>query len=40
MISEVIAILSRSRRTMVKDATGVCALFVILFVGLHMSGAA
>lgn len=40
MISEIFEILSRSRQTMVKDALGVGALFVVLFVGLHLSGAA
>lgn len=40
MFSEVFEILSRSRHTMIKDAMGVGALFGILFVGLHLSGAA
>ncbi len=40
MISEIKAILSRSTPTLLEDAFGVASLFILLFVGLTLSGAA
>lgn len=36
MISEVRAVLARSRKTMLEDALGVAALFALLVGGLHL----
>lgn len=38
MFSEIAEILNRSRTGLVEDALGVVSLFVLLFVGLGMSG--
>ena len=40
MLSEIKAILSRSAPTFQEDAVGVASLFILLFVGLTLSGAA
>ena len=40
MFSEIKAILSRSAPTFLEDSMGVAALFILLFVGLTLSGAA
>jgi hypothetical protein len=40
MYSEIKAILSRSAPSFLEDAVGVAALFLLLFVGLTLSGAA
>ena len=40
MISELKTILARSNPTVLEDAVGVAALFLLLFVGLTLSGAA
>ena len=40
MIAQVKAVLFRSAPTFVEDALGVASLFVLLFVGLTLSGAA
>ena len=40
MFQEALDILVRSRHTMAKDACGIASLFVLLFAGLYLSGAA
>ncbi len=40
MFREVLDILVRSRHTMIRDACGTASLFVLLFAGLYLSGAA
>ena len=40
MISEIKSILSRATPTFLEDAVGVASLFILLFVGLNLSGAA
>ena len=39
MFTEISEILHRSRATVMEDALGVISLFVLLFVGLGVSGA-
>ncbi len=38
MFTEISEILHRSRATLMQDAVGVISLFVVLFVGLGVSG--
>ncbi len=38
MLDEIAEILNRSRPTLVEDALGVVSLFVLLFVGLSLTG--
>ena len=38
MFTEISEILHRSRATLMEDAVGVISLFVLLFVGLGVSG--
>ena len=38
MFTEINEILNRSRATLMEDAVGVISLFVLLFVGLGVSG--
>jgi hypothetical protein len=40
MLSDIKTILTRSRATLIEDATGVAVLFTFLLIGLHLSGAA
>ena len=40
MFSDIKAVLSRSAPTFLEDAFGVASLFLLLFVGLTLSGAA
>ncbi len=40
MLNDIKDILTRSRATLIEDATGVAILFSMLLVGLHLSGAA
>lgn len=38
MFAEIAEILNRSRKALIEDALGVVSLFVLLFVGLGLSG--
>jgi hypothetical protein len=40
MLNDIKTILTTSRATLVEDSLGVIALFTLLLVGLHLSGAA
>ena len=40
MLTELKAILSRSKSTVVEDSVGVLSLFSLLIVGLYLSGSA
>jgi hypothetical protein len=40
MLNDIKTILTRSRATLIEDATGVAVLFTFLLIGLHLSGAA
>ena len=40
MLTELKAILSRSRETAIEDSIGVLSLFSLLIVGLYLSGSA
>jgi hypothetical protein len=40
MLTDIKTILTNSRATLVEDSLGLIALFTMLIVGLHLSGAA
>lgn len=40
MLTEIKAIVSRSRETLIEDSIGVASLFSLLIVGLYLSGSA
>jgi hypothetical protein len=40
MLNDIKTILTNSRATLVEDSVGLIALFTMLLVGLHLSGAA
>lgn len=40
MLNDIKTILQTSRATLIEDGLGVMALFTMLLVGLHLSGAA
>jgi hypothetical protein len=40
MLNDIKTILATSRATMIEDGLGLIALFTVLLVGLHLSGAA